>query len=495
MKNNLSVLILAAMLVQLSACGGEAAPSGSDTTTEAGTDTTTASAEAAYTRENYPDSLPKDLDFGGKTVRLLSRGGESYKNFEMGGAEENGDIVSDALYARNRAVEEQLNVELDIIYGDTDNSGYSTSYYSTVMAGDDAYDIIQAVHARGINYSHEGIFCNLIDAPYLDYEKPWWNEAYMAEISVGPTQRFLLQGDISLFSLRNLSTMFYNKTMYESLYGDGDGLYEIVVDGKWTHDQLRKMCADAYQDVNGNGEVEFTDILGCSAGTATKSDHYSYTAGMRMNSRDADGYPVLLADQSRNVEVIESLSKVYFETKGFYWDSSTTEAQGWQKFAEGTMLFHGERLYIAESLRDMKDPYGVIPYPKLNEEQKDYIALVHNSASLYGVPITLPEIDMACAVLEAMCAHSYRKVTPAYYDVALKVKYAQDEESGQVIDIIRGAMMTDFCYANSASLSSFGTLARTLLTAPDPNYMSHYDSIKTTVSEQLAAMIAKAKDA
>lgn len=79
MKNNLSVLILAAMLVQLSACGGEAAPSGNDTTTEAGADTTTASAEAAYTRENYPDSLPKDLDFGGKTVRLLSRGSESYK--------------------------------------------------------------------------------------------------------------------------------------------------------------------------------------------------------------------------------------------------------------------------------------------------------------------------------------------------------------------------------------------------------------------------------
>jgi hypothetical protein len=64
-----------------------------------------------------------------------------------------------------------------------------------------------------------------------------------------------------------------------------------------------------------------------------------------------------------------------------------------------------------------------------------------------------------------------------------------------VLDIIRGAMMTDFCYANSASLSNFGTLARTLLTAPDPNYMSHYDSIKGTVTEQLATMIDKAKNA
>ena len=84
---------------------------------------------------------------------------------------------------------------------------------------------------------------------------------------------------------------------------------------------------------------------------------------------------------------------------------------------------------------------------------------------MYVLPITIDDerLEKACAVVEAMCAQSYRTVIPAYFDVALKVKYSRDEMSGQVIDMLREAMMTDFCYANSGALNSVGTLARVLL--------------------------------
>lgn len=36
----------------------------------------------------------------------------------------------------------------------------------------------------------------------------------------------------------------------------------------------------------------------------------------------------------------------------------------------------------ADYLRDMKDPYGVVPMPKLDESQKDYIGRVHDSTLL-----------------------------------------------------------------------------------------------------------------
>ena len=83
-------------------------------------------------------------------------------NLEMGPDEENGDVVSDALYN------------------------------------------------RGPQYAKDGVFANLVDAPYLDYSQPWWNDKYMSDISVGESERYLLQGDISVFSLHNLSAMFYN---------------------------------------------------------------------------------------------------------------------------------------------------------------------------------------------------------------------------------------------------------------------------------------------
>jgi len=496
MKRSVPALLLALLMAaNAAACGSGSAPSGDTTaaSAESGSDT---AADPVITRENTPDTLP-ELDYGGKAVRILSRGGDSYRNLEMGPDEENGDVVSDALFSRNRMVEERLNITLNIIYGETDSTAHSQSYYNTILAGDDAYDIIQVVHNRGPQYAQDGVFANLTDAPYLDYDQPWWNDKYMSDISVGESERYLLQGDISIFSLRNLSAMFYNKDICDQLYGDSDLLYSLVTDGKWTQDEYRKMVQDAYRDVNGNGQVDVEDVLGGVGNLSTKADHYAFPAGMVLSERGADGYPRLMADQGRNVAVLEALDKLFYETPGFViltGSAADEEAQARGLFIDSKLMFLGDRLYNAEYFRDMKDPYGVIPMPKLDEAQKEYKALVHNSTTLYVIPITLPDIDMSCAILEAMCAQTYRTVTPAYYDVAMKVKYSHDEMSGKVMDMLRNAMMTDFIYANSSALDNMGVIAREVLKlGAGASYMSKYDSIKPSVETKIAAMIERAE--
>ena len=176
----------------------------------------------------------------------------------------------------------------------------------------------------------------------------------------------------------------------------------------------------------------------------------------------------------------------------------TNNEEDWTrtKFMADEMMFLGDRLYDAEYFRDMESEFGIIPMPKLNDKQEDYKALVHNSAMLYVVPITVPgeRLEKACAVLEALSAQGYRTVTTTYFDVAMKVKYSRDEISGQVMDMLRDAMMTEFAYANSSSLNSVGTIARVLLSnGADSSYMSHYESIKGSVQTLLDNMIAKAK--
>ena len=167
-----------------------------------------------------------------------------------------------------------------------------------------------------------------------------------------------------------------------------------------------------------------------------------------------------------------------------------------QKYLEGTSLFIAGRLMNADYLRDMKDPYGIVPMPKLDEAQKDYIGLVHDATPLYGIPVTKTDIEMPCAVLEAMAAQNYRTVTPVYYEVALKVKYAHDEESGQVIDIIHAGMMTDFVYANNGSMggTNLGTIGRSILSSSGGSYMSTYDGKKRAAEAAIADMFAAAKE-
>ncbi len=495
MKRILSLLLVAMMAISAVACSGDS----TDTKTTTADTTVSGETETAGTtetdRSTYADSLP-ELDFEGADVVIYSRSGTDYQPYEMGYDEAVGEIVADALYERNRYAEEKLNVKLDIQYGPENSTAYSNSYHNTILSSDHVYDIISAVQAAAIKFSHEGVFVNLSNAPYIDYDKPWWNVDYIDEISVSPETRYFLIGDISVFALRNLSAVFYNKTMYDSIYGDPDGLYEYILDGSWTYDEFLRIVEESYNDINGDGKADLGDTLGVIGNTGTTADHYSFTAGMQMNTRDAVGFPVLVDDQSNNVAVMEVLRTLYFNTPGFYltsggWSTEEPETRG--KFIDGSTMFRADRLYNAEYFRDMDNEYGIVPFPKLNDAQDDYKALVHNSCLLYVLPITTPSLEMPCAVLEALAAEAYRTVTPAYYDVALKVKYSRDDMSGQVIDIIRDSMMTDFCYANSTSVNEIGTLARDLLGAgANFNYMSTYDAKLGAAQTALATMIENA---
>jgi len=494
-----SMLMLIPAITSLVSCSSDNDTAVSETTAQAGETTAAESTVDTNSRENYPDSLP-ELDFEGAEIVIHTRAGDEFVLYEMGPEEEVGEVVADALYERNRSVEERLNVKLNINYGDSDSTKFSNGYHGIILAGDNVYDIIAAVQAAGIKFSHEGVFTNLADAEYIDYEKPWWNVEYMDEISVSSGVRYLLQGDISLISLRNLSAAFYNKALYESMYGDPDELYKFVIDGTWTYEMFMRIIEETYRDINGDSVTDIGDVLGSIGTAGSVADHYSFTAGMKMNDRDENGYPRLIEDQSMNIRVMETLDKLYFKTPGFYINSggwSTEEPQSRGKLIDGSMMFRCSRLYEAEYFRDMEDPYGIIPFPKLDENQEDYKALVHNSTCLYTVPATVPtdKLDTVCAVLEAMCAQSYRTVTPSYFEVALKLKYSRDEMSGQVIDMLRDAMMTDFCYANSSSLNSIGTMARNLLSAgAGANYMSMYESRLSSVEKLLEEMIEKAQE-
>ena len=71
---------------------------------------------------------------------------------------------------------------------------------------------------------------------------------------------------------------------------------------------------------------------------------------------------------------------------------------------------------------------------------------------------------MVSAITEAFAAESWRKVTPSYFDVALKNRYATDLHSAEMIDIIRAGITTDYFYANNYSFTgSPGLLCRTAM--------------------------------
>ncbi len=492
MKKSLSIALLLTILFASVSCSGEQTPTETAAETLASTDTESTAAD-----NGIADSLPADLSFGGADVRIAAGGGDDIKMYEIGIDEAEGEIVIDALYNRNRVVEERLDVNLKHIYGNTLTYEFKNEIRNTLIAGDDAYDIIITHQSFGLPHALEGLYQNLSDAPYLDYDKSWWNTEYMSQIEVSSNARYLLAGDICVFLLRNMGSMFFNKTLYENHFGDPDELYRMALNGEWTLDALGQMCTEVFGDINQDNTADLGDTVGLYTSTISTADLFAYSAGLTMSERDADGYPALVEDQSRNVDIMEKLKKLYYETTGVYVtpDPNDMLSTGVETFVSGTVLFFPERFSRLHALRDMTDPYGILPYPKADEQQSEYRTMIHDYATLYAIPITLEDIDMSCAVLEAMCAENARSVIPTYYEVALKVKFTHDNISAQVIDLIRDNASTDFMYANNYYFSNgqLGMIQREIMTNKS-EYMSKYASMEKNAARLLEELIDQFKD-
>jgi len=78
--------------------------------------------------------------------------------------------------------------------------------------------------------------------------------------------------------------------------------------------------------------------------------------------------------------------------------------------------------------------------------------------------------------MAALAAESYKTVIPAYYDIALKVKQTRDDESGEMLDIIRGSIWMNFGYSYSLSTGGIGNYMRELIEQKNPNFTSVYDA-------------------
>lgn len=94
----------------------------------------------------------------------------------------------------------------------------------------------------------------------------------------------------------------------------------------------------------------------------------------------------------------------------------------------------------------MNDEYGVLPPPKRDEAQDGYFTLARNVYSSFGIPITAGDTELAGAFMEAAASENHRTLAPAYFETALKVKYARDEESARMFDLIKSGMKFNLGY-------------------------------------------------
>jgi hypothetical protein len=120
---------------------------------------------------------------------------------------------------------------------------------------------------------------------------------------------------------------------------------------------------------------------------------------------------------------------------------STEMMQQWM--SGRIMLFEGLLKYAAY-MRDMKDDFGIIPLPKYDEAQAAYYSTPGAGINFFAVPVTVKDTECVSAVLEGLAILGHQDIIPTYYEIVLKSKYSRDEESAEMLDIIRENIIVDF---------------------------------------------------
>ncbi len=474
-------LLLAVMLMTASCGGTTEKPTGDDTTPGDGT---TTAEETTAAR----DTLPSDLDFGCETVNLFVDREMLIPEYN---AEQDGDVVNDAIYERNIAVQDRLNVKFNFIESDgmyANQKVFQGAIRSSVLSGDSAYDVVAGYGVSMSMLTGEKLFHNLPDTKYIDFDMPWWPDSLTGALSVYG-KLYMASGDISTNTVGTSFGVLFNKDLVEKY--QIENLYSLVDEGKWTFDKLFSLTSDVYTDLNGNSKKDKDDFFGIGM-SDTFIDNAWYACGLRVVEQD-DEMGQKISPLFNGEKAASFIEKMINEFHGSNSAIISDDEKIPVAFLNQQYIFMLNSIdYAANELRDASFEYGVLPSPKWDEEQENYITTASYTGSMYAIPIDAKDTDMSSAVIEALSSEGYYRVSPAFFETAMKVKYSSDDDSARMYDIIKASIMYDFGRVYSvAGLDGIPGMMRAAVRDNNKNWASNSAKNLPKLEKLLADLVEK----
>ncbi len=477
MKKNLiriiAFMLLAVMLVSAVACAetkeDPTITSGSDAASvapENSNDPVSTSADPGETTLPETTALNAEnilglRDFGGKTLTFYARSYNGVWSSDLV-EEDDGTILKSAVYKRNARLSEKYKVNFAEI--ESGSQAFKTDLENRISSGDTSYQALYMGLSDAANAAVSGLLLDMTEMDNIDLEGQWWTQSSNAAWSIGGAQYFAT-GDITTIDDMAIRTMFFNKDIIKQ-----HGLktvYALVDDNEWTYEKFFEYVEVAKME-NGDGIYNLEDTYGVCAQT-TFGFMMTMASGEMLVQKDADDLPELRVanDGTRFVDVVTYLTERVADNNGVYLGADEDIKN---LFGYGQSLFYAEVLLHAQTMRLNFDiNFGIVPMPKYTSEQENYYQYTTGyCTTVICFPVTTKgeDLDMASFMVEAMAIESVETLTPAYYDVCLKGRYADDAESAAMLDIITTSVSSD--YAEIYGWGGFKNAVQNAISAGTP---------------------------
>ena len=409
-----------------------------------------------------PD-LPEDLNFGNSEVHFISRQFSIY-NDELTVEGTTGDPINDAVYKRQIAVEDRLGVE--IINNKMSPEGDFGANFdcinkvkSEMMSNAYNYDIMFSPSFACVFRTADCLWEDLLMLEHIDLDREYWSSLYNDQVKIGPRQ-FFATGPISLSVTRMIYATIFNKTLAEA--HNYENLYEVVKENRWTMDYQNTIVKNTYDDIDSIEGASEGDFFGFVSNTNLSTDPYWTVWDVNIFKRTEDNYLEYDFKYERASDFVNKVIDFYWGNESVYLYLPVGEGDEQESirkhFSDGRAIMAHLKLQELEEedMRNMTDPYGILPLPKFEENDGPYYSSAFHAFTCVSVLRGQSTIDleMCGAVLELMACESYNVVQPAYYEIALKGKYSKDEESWQMLDdmVKNFRVDEDFLYSSTDSV-------------------------------------------
>lgn len=452
-KSMCSVPVLLALTLALSAvsCANESPNSGN-----ADSSADNAASEKNQVEEEAPlfAALP-EKDYDGRTFRMFVRDNDRWVG-DVYAETENGDLLNDAVFRRNLTVAEAFNISFSVTR--SSSGDYECDAYNSLVAGDDLFDLI-VPHARAAtsNYGDENVLLDWNeDLPYVNLDNEWWNQDIRANLSI-KNHLYEMTGDLSTGGIGSAMVLLFNKNLFND--NDLEYPYQAVLDGTWTYEKFRSLIKDSSRDLNGDGKIQIDDDFIGYVSYRWAGPITSFTGfGCRIYTKDKDDIPVLSFLSERTVQAFDTYIALIDSPDAYVGDEWSGDSGFLKSFTDGRSLFTDLALHDVTLLRDMDQEFGILPYPKLMESDEGYSCCVDGGTNLFCVPHTEKDPEFASIILEALAEAGNRYVIPTYYETVLKTKSSRDNESADMMDIIKNSRVFDIGYFDMGLGSAFNNM-------------------------------------
>lgn len=413
-----------------------------------------------------PDYDYPDVDYENYEFRILNFDYYANCNVRVDITEQTGEKLDDAIYARNRKVEDKLGFrikEIQHTYGawSATQKELISLVTTSVMADDDEYDAAYLNLNFNVGAITDGCLVDLTTVDELKLDEDYWDVTLNDSLKING-KLYGASGPLQLETFDLAWCMFFNEDMMTNLKMEYP--YQLVRDGKWTLDKLYEYVSKA---ASLNGDENFTtwqddgnSVYGIAGHYTSAKYAFLYSLGCDL-VKETNGEYAFVAESDRFYTAFDKLKTLLSLESGYVrFDNSnrSTGNSGYMSmFANSRALFMTAELKSAMEERDMADSFGILPFPKLDEND-EYRTQVNGGSGLLCIPKTNPDLSRTGVILDALTYESNQTVLPIYYDVTVSQKGLRNEDSIEMLEIIkntRGCEVADFFNFAGDLASSF----------------------------------------